>query len=501
MRLGYASLIVFFVVLTFVQISQLRQAANVRRSLTRAWFYAATDSFQLLRALSGIEEYASRFIATRSRADSIRLAEMVSAFDDSLQHIQDRCRSPEQEAAIEPLRRSWNEFRRRAVLQTAILASLVPASTRGLRPELLDLFGQLRLETLGVIWSTQDIVQAQIEKAQAGSFRLMSLWWCAALISLISSVMVAFHARHSLSRSFGKLRVGTRAIAEGNFAFRLESAEKDGFGSLADEFNAMAAQLSHFDQLKKDFVSSVSHELKSPLASMEETVRLLLSRIPGQLNSKQERLLELTLQSGKRLKSLIRNLLALARIESGVKHHSFRERDLTVLVRAILEEFEILSSQKGVAIEVEILRQPLIVVCDEHGVLRVLSNLLENALKFSPQGTVVRICVQSLSKSSQDLPTESMQRLTRLPLASDFALVSIADSGPGVSDAEKETIFEKFYQVKQGQTSSGEGIGLGLQIARVIAEAHEGAIWVEDNPGKGSVFQFLLPQRMSGDWN
>ncbi|MBI4459055.1 MAG: hypothetical protein HY648_03220, partial [Acidobacteria bacterium] len=251
----------------------------------------------------------------------------------------------------------------------------------------------------------------------------------------------------------------------------------------------------------------VSHELKSPLASIREAIRLMLEGIPGPLAEPQQRLLEFSLQSGNRLSSMIGNLLDLSRIEAGVMEYDIQKHDLGALVRTALAEFEIQAREHGLRVEAELPEEPLLVECDGDRILQVIGNVTGNALKFSPAGSAIQVRLHSLAQMPSNLPATWRQKFSPSPNGGHFALLSIADSGPGIPNSEKEKIFEKFHQAKQaaGAVPSSpsppapfprppkqRGVGLGLAITRNIVEAHRGAIWVEDNPGGGSVFYILL---------
>ena len=170
-----------------------------------------------------------------------------------------------------------------------------------------------------------------------------------AAIALLSSGLVSFFIVQSISRPLKQLTQGTRTIAEGKFFYRLDTTRHDEFAQLAKDFNTMTLRLDELDQMKKDFVSHVSHELKAPLASMQETIRLLLEQIPGPLNDKQRRLLELNLASGRRLSTMIGNLLDLSRFEAGVVQYELKSNDLIALVRTAAADLEPHAGEKDLA--------------------------------------------------------------------------------------------------------------------------------------------------------
>src|SRR6266446_6923088 len=145
----------------------------------------------------------------------------------------------------------------------------------------------------------------------------------------------------------------------------------------------MAARMVAADQMKKNFISHVSHELKAPLASMQETTHLLLERIPGPLTDKQKRLLELNLQSGKRLAQMIGNILALSRLEAGIVEYEMQHSDLADLVHNVVMELSSEAREKSLHLLSDIQREPLMIDCDPNRMVQLFTNLLENAIRFS----------------------------------------------------------------------------------------------------------------------
>jgi signal transduction histidine kinase len=251
--------------------------------------------------------------------------------------------------------------------------------------------------------------------------------------------------------------------------------------------------LNELDALKKDFVSHVSHELKSPLASMREILQLMLEQIPGPLTDKQKRLLELNLQSEYRLTAMIRNLLDLSRIEAGVMEYEIKRQDLIPLVQNALAEIEVQAGEKQIQIKTTFQEEPLPVACDAASIIQVVVNLVGNAVKFSPKRGMVQLSVEATQKIPEGVPRYWRTRVMNLGEEKVYGCITVADCGPGIPDAEKERVFERFHQVKQDKKTPGQGVGLGLAISHTIIEAHRGAIWVEDNPGGGSRFFLLLP--------
>jgi two-component system, NtrC family, sensor histidine kinase GlrK len=258
------------------------------------------------------------------------------------------------------------------------------------------------------------------------------------------------------------------------------------------ENQRLVQRMVEVDQMKKNFISHVSHELKAPLASMQETTHLILERIPGPLTEKQQRLLDLNLQSGKRLAQMIGNILDLSRLEAGVVEYDMQAADIAELMHNVVLELSGQARDKSLRLLTNIQRDPLVVHCDPNRMVQLFTNLLENAVRFSKKGGVVGVQVTAGTEPPR-MPQSARARVSGSRQSAGFALISISDSGPGVEDAHKQTVFHSFHQARQGKKSHGESLGLGLAISRAVVEAHQGTIWVEDNPSGGAVFFVLLP--------
>ncbi len=261
---------------------------------------------------------------------------------------------------------------------------------------------------------------------------------------------------------------------------------------LRRENRLMSSRLVEIDQMKKNFISHVSHEIKAPLASMQETTHLILERIPGPLTEKQQRLLDLNLQCGKRLAQMIGNILDLSRLEAGIVEYDLQTSNIAELMHKVVMEFSTQAQSKSLRILTDIQREPLMMNCDPNRIVQLFTNLLENAVRFSNKSGIVGINVRSIPQLPR-IPQAARAKISTSG-AQGFALIAVSDSGPGIEDSHKETVFHMFHQVKQGKKSHGESLGLGLAISRAVVEAHKGTIWVEDNPPGGAVFFVVLPK-------
>ncbi len=489
---GYGTLIALLAALVAYELFTIDRMQSVNRELSQRNLKTAVSSLELMRERDLVEEYSRKALALGDPGYVDQLKSCRQTFEELLKQVKLTASSPEELAEISRLADFWRTF-------STELEGYGPGTRKinDFPQGLLEDLDRLRVQITTVYQANvASVKKANDETARTGeTARLISIWTAA--LAIVLSALVCVLIYRSISIPLAHLTEGTRAIAEGKFYYRLDTSRNDEFSQVAKDFNTMTHRLNELDELKKAFISHVSHELKAPLASMRETIQLILEGIPGPLTEKQRRLLQLNLQSGARLTSMISNLLDLSKIEAGVMEYEFRQRDLAPLVRGAVAEFETQTHEKHLTVEPLLPEQSFRVECDADRIIQVLVNLLGNAVKFSPSGGAIRVCLQRAEQVPSGVPADRRKSMLQGLDGHAFALVSVSDSGPGVPDAEKERIFEKFHQVKQSVKASGQGVGLGLAICRTIVEAHGGAIWVEDNVPSGSVFHFLL--RVGGE--
>lgn len=337
---------------------------------------------------------------------------------------------------------------------------------------------------------TRNSISDRVDESDRTSKRADLISWLAASGALVLSLVVGFFVVSSIHRPLKNLTRATEVISRGEFSYRLQPSGDDELAQLSRDFDRMAGRLNELNELKNDFLSHVSHELKAPLASMQETTRALLEELPGPINPNQERLLELTLHGGDRLRTLIGNLLDLGRMEANALRYDFLKHDFSLLVKSLIEEAKPKLREKKLKFDVHLPAEPVWVDCDGDRIVQVVSNLVDNALKFSPPEGVISIQLHTLKTVPGGAPGRNLEDRSRLNGLMAELLVS--DTGPGVPKQERRAIFEKFHQVGFSPNSSRKGVGLGLAICQKIVRAHGGLIWVERNSPGGSVFRMIL---------
>ncbi len=225
------------------------------------------------------------------------------------------------------------------------------------------------------------------------------------------------------------------------------------------------------EQLKDEFVSTVSHELRTPLTSIAGSLGLLAGGVAGALPEKAARLIQIAQSNSQRLVRLINDILDIEKIESGKLRLDMVPLNLRDIAERSVEGVQGYGGDLGVTLTLSE-GEPVLIRGDADRLIQVVTNLLSNALKFSPRGGVVHVAV------------DPETRLARL---------SVVDEGPGIPQAFRARIFSKFAQADGSDTRAKGGTGLGLAIAREIAERHGGRLWFESAEGEGATFHLDLP--------
>jgi PAS domain S-box-containing protein len=248
---------------------------------------------------------------------------------------------------------------------------------------------------------------------------------------------------------------------------RLESGETTGIVVTFTDIT----ERRQVERIKDEFVSIVGHELRTPLTSIRGSLGLMAGGVFGELDEQGKRMLDIAVSNTDRLVRLINDILDIDRIEAGrVTMQKVRCRS-DELVAQVIESMRGQADTAGVRMLGD--ADPVVLRADPDRVLQTLTNLISNAVKFSPRGEEVRITAHAVGEA---------------------VLFSVGDRGRGVPPDQREAIFERFGQVDASDSREKGGFGLGLPIARSIVEQHGGTIWVDSEPGHGSTFWFTLPR-------
>jgi signal transduction histidine kinase len=281
-------------------------------------------------------------------------------------------------------------------------------------------------------------------------------------------------------------------VSAGKFGGRVSVPNRDEFGLLAERMNHMAGELERFDKeqrhaaaelarlndqlgqaskAKSEFLANMSHELRTPMNAVLGYTDLILDDIFGEVPAPIRETLERVKTNGQHLLGLINDVLDLSKMEAGQLTLSLGEYAMADVVHTVVAAVESLAAGKKLALKTVVPADLPAGRGDERRLTQVLLNLTGNAIKFTDAGEV------SIEARA----------------ANESFVVSVSDTGPGISEADQQKIFEEFQQADTSSTRVKGGTGLGLSISRRIVELHGGRLWVESVPGEGSTFLFTVP--------
>ena len=323
--------------------------------------------------------------------------------------------------------------------------------------------------------TAQKVELANIEAGNAQQLTTTAFGVAVALAGLIAIWLTT-----TISQPVRDLESGMEAVADGDFTYHLgiEPMRHDEFGRLAESYQTMVQQLKQLDQLKAEFVSVASHELKTPINVIIGYLQLLQENVYGDLTPKQREICLTLASQAQALSRLVRQLLDVSRFEAGGGKLELRPMPFGPFLAELETTFRVLAIQRSVRFNVDRgSRLPDQVVWDEDRMSEVLGNLLSNAFKFTERGGTVELSVSS---------------------ANDMVHMHVRDTGAGIPPQNVPYIFEKFFQADNQASASAKGTGLGLAIAKTIVTAHGGTIAVESTLGAGTSFSITMPVRASG---
>ena len=292
--------------------------------------------------------------------------------------------------------------------------------------------------------------------------------WQAGLIAVGVALVVGLILTRQITRPVKALISGVRHIARGELNYRVKVKSRDEIGELADSFNAMASSLERGEQSRRQLTADIAHELRTPLTVIEGTVDGILDGIfqPDRehLNSIKEQSTLLT--------RLIGDLRDLSLAESGQLKLNLASTNMVELLQRLASRYEVNAREKDVRLKLETAQEVPKVRVDPARMEQVVSNLLTNAIRHTPPGGSITVTIDSNKEG---------------------LVISMADTGEGIAPEDLPHVFERFYRSGGSRSRKEGGSGLGLAIVRQMVEAHHGRVWVESQPGRGSVFHILLP--------
>ena len=294
-------------------------------------------------------------------------------------------------------------------------------------------------------------------------------WLIASVFATLIAIFTGWFMSQQVTRPVLALENATRQMEQGNLSARvnLQDERQEEFLSLANSFNGMAEQVEQTVSTLRDFVADAAHELHTPLTALQANIELARDE---KSISEQTRYLGRAQEQGQRLEALVQSLLHLSRIEAAESPSNLAPVDILQLLREVGEQFASRAEQAERTFSMELPEGDVKVLGNENQLRQVLINLLENALKFTPQQGTISLSVESLP---------------------DQIHITVSDSGIGIPPEDLPHLFERFHRARN--VSAYPGNGLGLAIVKAIMNVHKGQVEVRSEEQNGTVISISLP--------
>ena len=451
---------------------QLRQLASMSSEMASYHYPAVESAKRLLASLFAQLNSEKKFVATKDRTFLTNLREELDEFQRSLRLLRSQERSLQ---GLKILRETDDLLAKRLALFQDHFQGVDEGAHRigtdyeGRRDTIMD---QMSVSIQGYIDLHEARMSVEVSESRASAAQAEAVTEQLVLVALVFGLGLAGVASYTILLPLRQLQGHIRKIGQGNLGASLQIKAPAELRELVDTVNWMGKKLQELDDMKTEFLAHVSHELRTPMASIREGTHLLLDEIPGPLVPEQRTTLRIMAESSRRLIHLISTILDLSKMEAGMMEYRIVPVDLHRIGEISIDKVRLLADAKHVQLILEDIGDRVWVKADASRLEQVLDNLLSNALKFSPEGGVVKV---------QMKPDPQAGVLE----------VAVSDTGPGVAPEDLPHIFERFYQGRT-KVRHTAGSGLGLALVKKVVEAHGGRIWIESEKGKGTTVRFIL---------
>lgn len=321
-------------------------------------------------------------------------------------------------------------------------------------------------KTTAIVFATEPITQSWYSYAR----KILQIFFVAALLAMVVSFITVYYLSYRLTRPLREMSEATKRYAQGDFSYKVKVRGHDEMAELAQAFNSMAMALSTLEGSRRSFVANVSHELKTPMTSIGGFIDGMLDGTIPQENY--EHYLQIVSDEVRRLSRLVTGMLNMSKLEAGEMPINLKEFDISKNIFKTLLSFEKKINDKSIEIIGLDSMESALVRADEDMLMQVVYNLIDNAVKFTPEGGYIFI------KDYHD---------------AEKTFVSIRNSGDGIAREELPKVFERFYKIDKSRSYDVKGAGLGLYLCKSIVELHGGEIRVDSKVGEYTEFAFWIP--------
>lgn len=301
--------------------------------------------------------------------------------------------------------------------------------------------------------------------------KMKELFIGAALLGFIFAVVLGLFLSRYITKPIQRVTQAAHGIAHGSFGNRVVVNSQDEIGQLGESFNFMAQRLEDYEKMRKDFVANVSHELRSPLTSINGFIEAL---IEGKNKDEQEKnkYLSILQKETNRMSTLVNDLLEISKFDAQKVHFDMSSFPIDTVIKRAIAILKPQLDEKKLTVKTIISNKIPQCYGDEDRIEQVIHNLLENAIRYSPQGVKLLIDARLLKNE---------------------IVVEVTDNGPGIPKDEQQRVWERFYRVDKDRSRGNGGTGLGLAIVKEIIDRHGGQVYIDSEVEIGTMFGFTLP--------
>jgi signal transduction histidine kinase len=448
----------------------VKRLVSVNREIATRSVPALRLQGELRATLHGLIRLETRVLVLEDREYARAWSERASRMTEGLAELGRQVETPEERAALAATRAAFDDYRAHVEEERRLLAAARPRAALRLAE------GPARDSTQRVesaLASVTAATEAALTRSQARARELEEWTWHAVAAALLASLALALGASAFLAfrmtRSLRRLSAATAALAAGAWTAPVATPDRDEIGELGRSFDRMAERLRQVDELKQEFFSHVSHDLRNPLASIRLAAETLQERARKTVDPRGLRLAQLIEASASRMLAMVNQILDFTRLQAHAVPLEIRPVDALEAVTRAMDELRPVAEAKRIRLTLAAEGTDFTVLGEEGSLVRVVINLLGNAVNFTgPDGSVT----------------------LRLAEMGDRLELQVRDTGVGIPPEALPAIFEPYRQAHGRR----QGSGLGLAVVKGLVEAHHGTVSVHSTPGQGSCFTIELPK-------
>ncbi len=319
---------------------------------------------------------------------------------------------------------------------------------------------------LGILYiSPEPTIETELTRELAASINY-SLY-IGSLISMGIALLLTVILSRAIASPVKELAESALRVGKGDFSYQVRVADKGEFGELAQAFNRMSRDLARSSLLRRHLAADIAHELRTPLTNIRGYIEAMKDNLVDTQSG-----IDLVEEESAQLSRLVDDLQELGLAEAGVLKLNFQEVQAVPEIRKAVNHYKSQAMRKGVSLETDLNKQDITIRVDVGRMNQMLKNLISNALTHTVEGESITVRAERIDNS---------------------LMISVADTGTGMSPEELSHVFDRFYRADPSRTRTTGGSGLGLTITKYLAEAHGGGITAESVLGKGTTFTITLP--------